>query len=42
MESVRSAKKYNTVSNKQHDLLNNKTENNTVMKIITYQINPTS
>jgi hypothetical protein len=42
MEALRSASKCNTIPEKQHDLLNNKVENNTVMKILTYKINPTT
>jgi hypothetical protein len=29
-------------SRKQHDLLTNKVENNTIMKLLTYKINPTT
>jgi hypothetical protein len=41
MEAMRSATKCNTIPEKQHDLLNNK-ENNTIMKLLTYKINPTT
>jgi hypothetical protein len=42
MEAVRSASKCNTIPEKQHDLLNNKVENNTIVKLLTYKINPTT
>jgi hypothetical protein len=42
MEALRSAGKCNTIPGKQHDLLNNKVENNTGMKTLTYQINQTT
>jgi hypothetical protein len=38
MEALRSANKCNTISEK-HDLLN-KVQNNTIMKLLTYKINP--
>jgi hypothetical protein len=38
MKAARSANKYNTVPDKQHDLMNNKT----IMKLFTYKINPTT
>jgi hypothetical protein len=40
MEALRSASKCNTIPEKQHNLLNNKVENNTIMKLLTYKINP--
>jgi hypothetical protein len=40
VEAVRSVSKCNTIPEKQHDLLNNKVENNTIMKLLTYKINP--
>jgi hypothetical protein len=42
MEALRSASKCNTIPEKQHDLLNNTVENNTIMKLPTYKINPTT
>jgi hypothetical protein len=34
MEALRSANKCNTIPEKQHNLLNNKAENNTIMKFL--------
>jgi hypothetical protein len=31
-----------TIPDKQHDLLNNTVENNIIMKLLTYTINPTT
>jgi hypothetical protein len=42
MEALTSARKCNTIPEKQHDLLNNKVEKNTIMKMLTYKINPTT
>jgi hypothetical protein len=42
MEALRSASKCNTIPEKQHDILNSKVENITVMKLLTYKINPTT
>jgi hypothetical protein len=42
LEALRSASKCNSIPEKQHDLLSNKVENNTIMKILTYKINPTT
>jgi hypothetical protein len=42
MKALRSARKCNTLPKKQHGLLNNKAENTTVMKLLTYKINLTS
>jgi hypothetical protein len=42
MEAVISEIECNTIPEKQHDLLNNKVENNTIMKLLTYTINPTT
>jgi hypothetical protein len=42
MEAVRSANKCNTIPEKQRELLNNNVENNTIMKLLTYKINPTT
>jgi hypothetical protein len=42
LEALRIASKCNTIPEKQHDLLNNKVENNTIMKLLTYKINPTT
>jgi hypothetical protein len=42
MEALRSASKCNTSLEKQHDLLNNKVENNTIMKLLIYKRNPTT
>jgi hypothetical protein len=41
MEALRSASKCNTIPEKQHDLLNNKAEN-TIMKLLTYKMNPST
>jgi hypothetical protein len=38
MEALRTASKCNAVPEKQHDLLNNKVGNNTVMKLLTKYI----
>jgi hypothetical protein len=40
MEALRNASKCNTIPEKQHGLLNNKAPKNTIMKLITYKINP--
>jgi hypothetical protein len=40
MEALRSATKCNTIPEKQYDLLNNKVAQNTIMKLLTYKINP--
>jgi hypothetical protein len=42
MEAFSSARKCNTIPYKRHDLLNNKAENNTIMKLFTYKVNPTT
>jgi hypothetical protein len=42
MEVLRNASKCNTIPEKQRDLLNNKVEYNTIMKHLTYKINPTT
>jgi hypothetical protein len=42
MEALRSASKCNTVPEKQFDLLNTKVENNTIMKLLTNKVNPTT
>jgi hypothetical protein len=42
MEALRCASKCNTIPEIQHDLLNNKVENNTIMELLTYKINPTT
>jgi hypothetical protein len=36
MEALRSVSKCNKIPEKQHDLVNNKVENNAVMKVLTY------
>jgi hypothetical protein len=41
MEALRSASKCNIIP-KKHDLLNNEVESNTIMKLLTYKINPTT
>jgi hypothetical protein len=42
MEALRSASKCNTIPAKQHDLPNNIVENNKILKILTYKLNPTT
>jgi hypothetical protein len=42
MEALRSAIKRNTIPEQQHDLLNHKIKKNTIMKLLTYKINPTT
>jgi hypothetical protein len=41
MEALRCASKCNAIPD-EHDLLNKKVENNTIMKLLTYKINPTT
>jgi hypothetical protein len=42
VEALRSASKCNTIPDKQHDLQNNNVESNTIMKRLTYKINPST
>jgi hypothetical protein len=42
METLRSTSKCNTVPDKQHDLLNNKAAKNTIMKLHTHKIYPST
>jgi hypothetical protein len=42
MEALRSASKCNTIPEKQYNLLKNKLKNNTIIKLLTYNISPTT
>jgi hypothetical protein len=42
MEALRSASKCNTIPDKQHNLLNNEIKNDTIIKLLTYNISPTT
>jgi hypothetical protein len=42
VEALRCASKCNTIPEKQHDLLNNTVENNIIMKLLMFKINPTT
>jgi hypothetical protein len=42
MEALRSARKCNTIPAKQHNLLNNKIKNNTIIKLLSYKRSPTT
>jgi hypothetical protein len=42
VEALRSASKCNSIPEKQQNLVNNEVENNTLLQLLTYKINPTT